>query len=172
MKIIPSERIADLKPYFFAQLNNRISELRKKGSMSFAWIWDHRISPLKISLLKALWIQPGGAIPMAIPRWEVSLRSIKPSRIITSGGTGSSLDPQKETLALIGSKEGLFNLSQVFLIPGIVCLCQIPVILFTQAALKSPVQFLTRYLFFFKTDFYQYSRISPQISPEGRKCCG
>ena len=36
------------------------------------------------------------------------------------------LDPQKEVLALLGSKEGLFNLSQVLLNPGDVALVPDP----------------------------------------------
>ena len=39
---------------------------------------------------------------------------------------GVELDPDKETIALIGSKEGLFNLSQVLVNPGDVVLVPDP----------------------------------------------
>lgn len=118
MKIIPSERIADLKPYFFAQLNNRISELRKNGVDVIRLDMGSPDLPPEDFIIESLVDSArrsdshGYTAMGGIPAFHKAVADYYQRRY------GVELDPQKETLALIGSKEGLFNLSQVILNPG------------------------------------------------------
>ena len=122
----PAARIASFKPYFFASLNKKLVELKAKG-------------------MDVIRIDMGS--PDLPPTDEIIETMVQSARradthsYTPNGGTPAfrqaiadyymerfevSLDPQKETLGLIGSKEGLFNLSQVMLNPGDVSLVPDP----------------------------------------------
>ena len=118
MKIQPANRIADFKPYFFAQLNNRLTELRNRG-----------VDIIRLDMGSPD-LPPEGFI---IDRLVESARRKDSHGYTQMGGTPGFLeavsdyyqrrfnveiDPRSQVLALIGSKEGLFNLSQVLLNPG------------------------------------------------------
>ncbi len=118
MKINPADRISDFKPYFFAQLSNRIDELKRQGVDIIRLDMGSPDLPPEKNIIDSL---------------INSARRSDTHGYSTMGGTpafkkavaeyylrryGVSLDPKKEILALIGSKEGLFNLSQVILNPG------------------------------------------------------
>lgn len=118
MKIQPANRIADFKPYFFAQLNNRLIELRNRG-----------VDIIRLDMGSPD-LPPEGFI---IDRLVESARRKDSHGYTQMGGTPGfreavsgyyqrrfnvELDPGSQVLALIGSKEGLFNLSQVLLNPG------------------------------------------------------
>ncbi len=118
MKIIPSDRISDFKPYFFAQLNNQIEGLKQQG-----------VDIIRLDMGSPD-LPPDGFI---IDSLVSAARRSDTHGYSTMGGTpafkkaaadyylrryGVSLDPRNEILALIGSKEGLFALSQVLLNPG------------------------------------------------------
>jgi LL-diaminopimelate aminotransferase len=114
----PAQRIAGFKPYFFATLNQRLAELKARGMDII------RIDMGSPDLPPADFI---------IERLAESARRPDVHGYTPNGGTpafkrataeyygrrfGVELDPEKETVALIGSKEGLFNLSQVLVNPG------------------------------------------------------
>jgi LL-diaminopimelate aminotransferase len=118
LKIQPANRIADFKPYFFAQLNNRLTELRNRG-----------VDIIRLDMGSPD-LPPEGFI---IDRLVESARRKDSHGYTQMGGTPGFLeavsgyyqrrfnvevDPRSQVLALIGSKEGLFNLSQVLLNPG------------------------------------------------------
>lgn len=124
--IRPAERIAGLKPYHFAKMGLKIAELRARG-----------INVIRMDI---------GSPDLAPPKFivdelERSARRDDTHGYTPNGGTPAfrkavaryyqqrfnvDLDPQSETLALIGSKEGLFNLSQVLINPGDISLVPDP----------------------------------------------
>ena len=122
----PADRIASFKPYFFAALGKKITELKSKG-------------------LDVIRIDMGSPdLPPAdfiIDSLVESARRADTHAYTPNGGTPAfkqavanyyadrfevDLDPQSEVIGLIGSKEGLFNLSQVILNPGDVSLVPDP----------------------------------------------
>jgi LL-diaminopimelate aminotransferase len=118
LKIQPAKRIADFKPYFFAQLNNRLIELRNQS-----------VDIIRLDMGSPD-LPPEGFI---IDSLVESARRQDSHGYTKMGGTPGfleavsgyyrrrfkvELDPHSQVLALIGSKEGLFNLSQVLLNPG------------------------------------------------------
>lgn len=121
-----AERVSSLKPYFFASLSKKIDELRSQnvdiiridiGSPDLPpaeFIIDvlaenahrkdsHRYTPY------------GGT-----PAFRQAVASYYQNRFEVQ------LDPASEIVGLIGSKEGLFNLSQILLDPGDVVLVPDP----------------------------------------------
>lgn len=114
----PAERIASFKPYFFAGLSKKLTALKAKGVDIIRIDIGSPDLPPKDFIVDALvdsarradshGYTPNGGTPAF--RQAVSAYYKKRYSI--------DLDPQKEVLALIGSKEGLFNLSQVLLNPG------------------------------------------------------
>jgi LL-diaminopimelate aminotransferase len=122
----PAERIASFKPYFFASLGKKIADLKKKG-----------VDVIRIDIGSPD-LPPADFI---VDSLVDSARRADTHGYSPNGGTPSfrqaivdyymerfevSLDPNKEVLGLIGSKEGLFNLSQVLLNPGDVSLVPDP----------------------------------------------
>ncbi|GAP06621.1 LL-diaminopimelate aminotransferase apoenzyme [Anaerolinea thermolimosa] len=124
--IQPADRIASFKPYFFASLNQKIAQLRAQGMDVIRLDMGSPDLPPADFIIDAL-IQsarrpdthgysPNGGTPAfrkAVAEYYLNRFDV-------------SLDPQKEVLALVGSKEGLFNLSQVLLNPGDISLVPDP----------------------------------------------
>ena len=124
--IRPADRIASFKPYFFAQLIQKIAALKAK----------------KVDVIRIDMGSPD--LPPADFIIETLVRSARRSdshSYTPNGGTPTSrqaiatyyktrfnvtLEPMNETLVLLGSKEGLFNLSQVLINPGDVALVPDP----------------------------------------------
>jgi LL-diaminopimelate aminotransferase len=124
--IKPADRIASFKPYFFAQLGQKLNALKAKGlDIIRIDIGSPDLPPVDFivdELVKSARQQdshgytPNGGTPAfrkAIAEYYLRRFNV-------------SLDPQRETLTLLGSKEGLFNLSQVLADPGDVVLVPDP----------------------------------------------
>jgi LL-diaminopimelate aminotransferase len=124
--IQPAERIASFKPYFFASLTQRLAVLRAKG-----------VDIIRLDMGSPD-LPPADFITDALVN---NARRTDTHGYSPMGGTTEfkhavaeyyryrfevDLDPQKEVLALVGSKEGLFNLCQVLLNPGDVVLVPDP----------------------------------------------
>ncbi len=118
MKIRPAERISKIKPYFFADLETRIENLKEEGLDIIRLDMGSPDLPPADHVIDALTI--------AARRPDV--HGYGPS-----GGTTTlkramadyyrrrfhvDLNPSSEVLGLIGSKEGVFNLSQIFMNPS------------------------------------------------------
>lgn len=118
MNIQPAERIASFKPYFFAQLIQKLADLKKNGvdviRIDMGSPDLPPIAPIVESLIESArradthGYTPNGGTPAF--RKAVAEYYLRRFNV--------TLDPMKEVLALIGSKEGLFNLSQVLVNPG------------------------------------------------------
>jgi LL-diaminopimelate aminotransferase len=122
----PADRIADIKPYFFATLNLRIKDLKAKhidvirldmGSPDLPPA-DFIVETLVTSARKPN--THGYAEAGGIPAFRSAAAAYYQRRF------GVTFDPQKEILGLIGSKEGIFNLCQSILNAGDVCLIPDP----------------------------------------------
>lgn len=122
----PAQRIAGIKPYYFAQLNQKIAGLRAKN-----------IDIIRLDMGSPD-LPPADFIVDALVE---SARKPSSHGYTPNGGTpsykhavadyyarrfGVELDPESEVLGLIGSKEGLFNLSQALIDPGDVALVSDP----------------------------------------------
>lgn len=124
--IQPAERIASFKPYFFAQLTQKLASLKSSG-----------VDVIRLDM----------GSPDLPPEDFIIDELIKTARLpnvhgySAMGGTPDfkkacalyymrrfnvTLDAGKEVLALVGSKEGLFDLSQVLLNPGDIALVPDP----------------------------------------------
>jgi LL-diaminopimelate aminotransferase len=114
----PAQRIAGFKPYFFASLSQRLVELKAKG-----------VDIIRIDMGSPD-LPPADFI---VEQMHQTAKRPDAHGYTPNGGTpafkrataeyygrrfGVEVDPDKETIALIGSKEGLFNLSQVLVNPG------------------------------------------------------
>jgi LL-diaminopimelate aminotransferase len=124
--IQPSERIASFKPYFFASLSQKINLLRANGIDVIrldmgspdlpppSFITDALVEAARLPDTHG-YSQMGGT-----PEYKKACMQYYQKRF------GVDLDPQKEVLGLLGSKEGLFALSQVLLNPGDIALVPDP----------------------------------------------
>jgi LL-diaminopimelate aminotransferase len=114
----PADRIASFKPYFFASLGKKLAELKKSGMDVIRIDIGSPDLPPQDFIIDSLvesarrpdthgYSPNGGTVAyrQAIANYYMERFEVE-------------LDPQKEVLGLIGSKEGLFNLSQVLLNPG------------------------------------------------------
>ncbi len=124
--IQPAGRIASFKPYFFASLNLKLAKLRSEGVNIIRLDMGSPDLPPAPFIVDALvnsarkpnthgYAQIGGAVnyKKAIADYYRHRHEV-------------DLDPNSEVLALLGSKEGLFNLSQVLLNPGDVAIVPDP----------------------------------------------
>ena len=122
----PAERIASFKPYFFAQLTQKLADLKARG-----------VDIIRLDMGSPD-LPPSGPI---IETLVEEARKPNTHGYAPNGGTnefkeacaayyqrrfGVGLDYKNEVLALVGSKEGLFNLSQVLLNPGDISLVPDP----------------------------------------------
>lgn len=116
--IHPAKRIAKFKPYFFAQLNKKIIALRAEGK-----------EVIRLDMGSPDLAPPAFIIESLI----TAAQNPNFQNYAPMGGTPAyrqagadyyqnrfnvSLDPENEVLGLIGSKEGLFHLTQSILNPG------------------------------------------------------
>lgn len=116
--IQPSDRIASFKPYFFASLNQKINTLKGQGIDIIRLDMGSPDLPPADFIIDTLAQEAHrpnvhGYSPMGGSLWFRQACADYYQRRF-----GVTLDPQKEVLALLGSKEGLFNLAQVVLNPG------------------------------------------------------
>jgi LL-diaminopimelate aminotransferase len=126
MKITPAERVSQIKPYFFADLEKRIGKLKSKGMDVIRLDMGSPDLPPEKHIIESLvssarepnmhgYGQSGGSLALR----EAFATYYKRRFNI-------DLDADLEILGLIGSKEGIFNLSQVLINPGDVVLVPDP----------------------------------------------
>ena len=124
--IPPADRISSFEPYFFASLGTKINTLKKAG-----------MDVIRIDMGSPD-LPPADFIVDSLVK---SARRPDTHAYTPTGGSADfrqaicdyymdrfevSLDPNKEVIGLIGSKEGVFNLSQVVLNPGDVAIVPDP----------------------------------------------
>lgn len=118
MIIKPSDRIASIKPYFFSTLSKKISDLENIGvEIIRIDIGSPDLPPSKfiIDRLSESAYEPnmhGYTSNGGTPAFRKAITEYYKNRFDVD------LDPNTETVGLIGSKEGLFHLTQVLINPG------------------------------------------------------
>lgn len=126
MNILPAKRISNIKPYYFSDLEKEIVRLKKTGMNIIRLdMGSPDLAPddfIIESLVKSArqpdmhgYGQAGGSLSL-----RTAFATYYNNRF------GVSLDPGCEVLGLIGSKEGLFNLSQVLVDQGDIVLIPDP----------------------------------------------
>ncbi|MBP8856760.1 MAG: aminotransferase class I/II-fold pyridoxal phosphate-dependent enzyme [Anaerolineaceae bacterium] len=116
--IRPADRIADFKPYFFAQLNKTITALRAEGKEIIRLdMGSPDLAPpdFIIDALNKAAANP--ALHNYAPLNGTASYK-KAGAAYYQKRFGVDVDPETEILSLIGSKEGLFHLEQSILNPG------------------------------------------------------
>ena len=116
--IKPADRIASFKPYFFSTLAKKISQLQKNGvdiikiDMGSPDLPPEKFIIDKLTESAALPNKHGYTPLGGSPEYRRAIAYYYEKRF------GVKLDPLTETVGLIGSKEGLFNMTQVIVNPG------------------------------------------------------
>ncbi len=116
--IKPADRIASFKPYYFVILAKKILQLQENGlDIIKIDMGSPDLPPDKFIIDKlissAALPNKHGYTPMGgAPELRRAIAFYYEKRF------GVKLDPQTETVGLIGSKEGLFNMTQVLVNPG------------------------------------------------------
>lgn len=124
--IRPADRIAAFKPYFFATLNQKINDLKSRGfDITRIDIGSPDLPPAEfiVDTLVKTARRPdvhGYTANGGTPAFRQAISTYYATRF------GVEIDPHKEALALLGSKEGVFNLSQVWINPGDIVLTPNP----------------------------------------------
>jgi LL-diaminopimelate aminotransferase len=121
----PADRIAAIKPYFFADLGKRIAALKAKGMDVVRLDIGSPDMPPPGFILEAMFeaasrADTHGYTLGSTQKFRTAVAAYYQKRF------GVGLDPKSEAIDLIGSKEGLFILSQVILNPGDVALVPDP----------------------------------------------
>lgn len=116
--IKPAERIASFKPYYFAAMAKKIAALKDKGmdiikiDMGSPDLPPDQFIIDKLCQSAALPNKHGYTPMGGSPELRNAISVYYKKRF------NIQLDPMSETIGLIGSKEGLFNFSQVIINPG------------------------------------------------------
>jgi len=122
----PAKRLSNLPPYLFAEMEQRLAELRAQGVDVIRLDIGSPDMPPNDEIIEALARsahQPnrhGYPGYYGLPELRRAIADYYARRF------GVELDPEGEVLPLIGSKEGLANLSLAFLDPGDVALVPDP----------------------------------------------
>lgn len=116
--IQPAQRIAGFKPYFFASLNQKINDLKKKGVPIIRLDMGSPDLPPTDDIINVLVENARNPHQHGYSAIGGTLQFRKACADYYLKRFNVTLDPVREALALVGSKEGIFNLSQVILNPG------------------------------------------------------
>lgn len=122
----PAERIAPFKPYFFATLNQKIAGLKAKGMDIIRLDMGSPDLPPTSSIIEVLGDEARRPDVHGYSPMGGTLEYKKAYAEYYHRRFSVDLDPNKEVLGLLGSKEGLFDLSQVLLNPGDIALVPDP----------------------------------------------
>ncbi|HCS39295.1 MAG TPA: LL-diaminopimelate aminotransferase [Anaerolineaceae bacterium] len=124
--IPPSDRISSFEPYFFASLGNKLAALKASGMDVIRLDMGAPDLPPEDFIIDALVKNARRSDTHSYTATGGSLEFKKAVADYYMDRFEVSLDPKTEIIGLIGSKEGVFNLSQVILNPGDVALVPDP----------------------------------------------
>ena len=124
--MLPADRIKSIKPYFFAALGKKIVEMRADGKDIIRLDMGSPDLPPAAHIIQALVDAArredthGYTLGSGTHKFREAVADHYSRRF------GVALDPKRNVIDLIGSKEGLFIISQVLLNPGDVSLVPDP----------------------------------------------
>lgn len=114
-----AEKLTGLPPYIFAQLDERVYQLRESGKTDIVDFGkadpDHPSPPEVVKRLQETAADPENH---HYPAFRGSLFFREKIAAWYKERFGVEVDPEKEVLALLGSKEGLFHISLAYLKQG------------------------------------------------------
>ena len=122
----PSERLRALPPYLFAELDRMKQEQVKKGADIISLGIGDPDLPTPPHIIQALALAAADPKNHQYPSYEGMATFRKAAADWYRGRFGVTLDPAKEVLTLIGSKEGIGHLPLAFVNPGDVVLVPDP----------------------------------------------
>ena len=118
MKVEPAERVRQIPPYLFAEIDRKKRELRAKGAdLIDLGIGDPDI-PTPGRIIDRLTKAAHDATNHRYPSYEGMLDFRQAVADWYQRRFGVSLDPEAEVLTLIGSKEGIAHIPLAFVNPG------------------------------------------------------
>ena len=121
-----ARRMRNIPPYLFADLDRKRAALRARGiDVINLGIGDPDL-PTPPHIVEALAAAARNPATHTYPPYEGTLEFRQAVAAWYGRRFGVSIDPERETLALIGSKEGLAHVPWVFLDPGDVALVSDP----------------------------------------------
>lgn len=121
-----SRRIAELPPYLFAEIDRRVEELRERGVEIIDFGIGDPDLPTPSHIVEELRRQAGRPENHRYPSYQGMRRFREAAAAWFHGRFGVELDPDREVLTLIGSKEGIAHLPLACLDPGDVALVPDP----------------------------------------------
>jgi LL-diaminopimelate aminotransferase len=118
-RVLKAEKLKGLPPYIFAALDQRVYELRQSGRDDIVDFGkadpDH---PAPDQVVKRLQETAADPENHHYPAFKGSLYFRQHVAKWYNERFGVDVDPEKEIIALLGSKEGLFHISLAYLSPG------------------------------------------------------
>ncbi|WP_458011876.1 LL-diaminopimelate aminotransferase [Candidatus Solincola sp.] len=121
-----SRRIEELPPYPFAEIDRRVEELRKKGVEIINFGIGDPDLPTPPHVVEELRLQAARPENHRYPSYQGMKRFREAAASWFLGRFGVELDPDREVLTLIGSKEGIAHFPLACLNPGDVALVPDP----------------------------------------------
>lgn len=121
-----SQRLLDLPPYIFSEINVIKAEAQKKGVQLLSLAIGDPDQPTPPAIIKKLQEASADPTQHGYSPYEGTLSFRKSVSNWFQGRFGVTLDPESEVLALIGSKEGIAHFPLAFVNPGDRCLYPSP----------------------------------------------
>ena len=118
MKITASKKLESLKPYAFAEINERVEALKKSGVKPIDFGVGDPSEPTPEFVIESLSAAGRKHAKTGYPSYIGSLEFRKAAAGYMKRRFGVLLDPEKEISSNIGSKEAIFNFPQGFIDPG------------------------------------------------------
>ncbi len=122
----PTARVSSIPPYFFATLGKRIQELRKSGVDVIRMDMGSPDLPPAPHIVEALVQAAHRPDAHGYTPYGGTVEFREAAADFYDRRFGVQADPKSEVIALIGSKEGLFNITQAFVSSGDVVLVPSP----------------------------------------------
>lgn len=126
MNITPSTRVASIGAYAFAAVDEKVSELKKKGITPIDFGVGDYADPTPPLIRKACKTAIDKQAATGYPSYVGSLEFRTAVAEWCKRRFGVSLDPAKQVTSTIGSKEGIFNFHEGFVNPGDYVICPSP----------------------------------------------
>ncbi|MBN2025873.1 MAG: LL-diaminopimelate aminotransferase [Actinobacteria bacterium] len=113
-----SNRISELPPYLFAEIDRRIEEKRDQGIDVINFGVGDPDLPTPAHIVKVLCEEAYDPSNHRYPSYQGMRRFREAVAAWMEGRFGITADPDREVLALIGSKEGIAHFPMAFMDPG------------------------------------------------------
>lgn len=118
MNIQPSDKLKNLAPYAFKEINDKVEALRKQGITPIDFGVGDPTEPTPDFVIEGLAEAGRKHARTGYPNYAGSLDFRKAAARYMKRRFGITLDPEREISSNIGSKEAIFNFPEGFINPG------------------------------------------------------